>query len=578
MKLLKLHVNNFGTLSEKDYVFDAGVSSFLESNGSGKTTLASFIAVLFYGFYDENGRVRKDGLRARFRPWQGGAYGGYLEFESGGLAYRLERYFGSKPAEDELSVYHRDTLIPTNAFGPVPGISLFGIDAGSFAQTVFISDNRLESGVSDEVHAKLGGLLDDAADIGNFQRAEQRLLNLLNTESPTRVTGRIRKMKMDLEEMKAEIREEAAEQRALSEIEEKERELRQKMDSVENAFSEAEAQFAEIERLRQAGQAIRQREEALLKEAEAKADEARIADHAHGKMRLRAVLSSFFTLVLLFFGLLGLNLVPGISLRFPVYLPPMLCALASALLVFSIVLWVRFFKWKDRAEQDERTERIEILRREIAELKKAEKASASNGFSEDPATLSARMRAINAERRKLDSETHLLSEARSLHERRLLELSELREKHDALEEEIDEALIRYRRLESSLHFLREAKIRFAARYASPVRQSFRRYISVILGEETDRFKLDAAGNVSIEEAGALRSLSMLSHGYQDLVWFSMRIALVDAMYAGEPPALILDDPFVNLDAEKFERAKRLVRELASRYQILYFTCHESRRI
>ncbi len=37
-----------------------------------------------------------------------------------------------------------------------------------------------------------------------------------------------------------------------------------------------------------------------------------------------------------------------------------------------------------------------------------------------------------------------------------------------------------------------------------------------------------------------------------------------------------DDPFVNFDDEKLEKAKRLLQNLGNRYQIVYFTCHKSR--
>ena len=48
------------------------------------------------------------------------------------------------------------------------------------------------------------------------------------------------------------------------------------------------------------------------------------------------------------------------------------------------------------------------------------------------------------------------------------------------------------------------------------------------------------------------------------------------MYDEEKPFIILDDPFVNLDTEKMSKAKEMLNRLASDYQVIYFTCHESR--
>ena len=58
----------------------------------------------------------------------------------------------------------------------------------------------------------------------------------------------------------------------------------------------------------------------------------------------------------------------------------------------------------------------------------------------------------------------------------------------------------------------------------------------------------------------------------------MRFALVDAMYPGEKPFLILDDPFVNLDDEKLARGRRLLAVLSQDYQVIYFTCHWKPRV
>jgi uncharacterized protein YhaN len=48
------------------------------------------------------------------------------------------------------------------------------------------------------------------------------------------------------------------------------------------------------------------------------------------------------------------------------------------------------------------------------------------------------------------------------------------------------------------------------------------------------------------------------------------------MYTEEKPFIVLDDPFVNLDDAKLEKALAFLRNASKEYQILYFACHESR--
>jgi len=52
--------------------------------------------------------------------------------------------------------------------------------------------------------------------------------------------------------------------------------------------------------------------------------------------------------------------------------------------------------------------------------------------------------------------------------------------------------------------------------------------------------------------------------------------LVDAMYQKEKPFLIIDDSFVNMDGNRLETAGKFMKQIAQDYQVIYFTCHESR--
>ena len=50
MKLISLHIDNFGQFNNFDYVFEDGINQIIEENGWGKSTLAAFIKVMFFGF------------------------------------------------------------------------------------------------------------------------------------------------------------------------------------------------------------------------------------------------------------------------------------------------------------------------------------------------------------------------------------------------------------------------------------------------------------------------------------------------------------------------------------------------
>ena len=99
MKLLRCHVENFGILSDFDLTFTEGLNVLCRENGFGKSTLAAFLKAMFYGLPKTRAKASE---RKRYDPWQGGKYGGFLEFEYRVNQYRVTRYFGKK--EDSFSL------------------------------------------------------------------------------------------------------------------------------------------------------------------------------------------------------------------------------------------------------------------------------------------------------------------------------------------------------------------------------------------------------------------------------------------------------------------------------------------
>ena len=98
------------------------------------------------------------------------------------------------------------------------------------------------------------------------------------------------------------------------------------------------------------------------------------------------------------------------------------------------------------------------------------------------------------------------------------------------------------------------------------------------GEPADAYRIDANTRITVLEKGRQRSSDTLSAGYRDLLGVCMRLAMADAMYTGEKPTLIMDDPFVNLDDRKIKGAERLLKEAGEDYQIIYLTCRDERRL
>ena len=121
-----------------------------------------------------------------------------------------------------------------------------------------------------------------------------------------------------------------------------------------------------------------------------------------------------------------------------------------------------------------------------------------------------------------------------------------------------------------------AKESMTSKYSRPIFESFCKYFEMITQNKTEKYHINANTEITVEEHGMQRETLALSAGYKDLVGLCLRVALVDAMYQEELPMLIMDDPFVNLDDSKVEAAKNFLREIAKKYQVIYFTRSETR--
>lgn len=206
MKLIEAHIENFGKLSGETFRFNSSLNEFYKENGWGKSTLAAFIKVMLFGFDNERARDELSNERKRYKPWQGGSYGGSLEIQVKDKSYIIYRSFGTKDKEDEFVLRDAKTQLLSNDFTKNIGEELFEIDLAAFSRTIFISQNDIYTEATGNINAKIGNLTDNTDDINNFEAVDKKLTDLLNSMSPTRKTGSISKLVDELNDLKVEVK------------------------------------------------------------------------------------------------------------------------------------------------------------------------------------------------------------------------------------------------------------------------------------------------------------------------------------------------------------------------------------
>lgn len=191
MRLLRCHIENFGILRDYDCEFKDGLNTIYKENGFGKSTLAVFIKSMLYGI--KGSRAKNENDRRHYKPWQGGAYGGYLEFEHEGIRYRVTRSFGSTPIKDSFGLEdltnHKKIEGFTESLGSL-GERTFGLDAESFSRSTYLPQLKLDNiEVSPNLQSSLSNLVDNTDDMNNYDSASAALRNVRTTYKAFKGSG-----------------------------------------------------------------------------------------------------------------------------------------------------------------------------------------------------------------------------------------------------------------------------------------------------------------------------------------------------------------------------------------------------
>lgn len=185
MRIISLHIEEFGALENRDFTFAPGINILEGRNESGKSTLSAFIRFIFYGI---PGRTAGEAVSERTRRlnWRTGRASGSMivSTDADDHRYRIQRTLvrtlsGSAEASREsytesLQIVDLESGTPLPR-GTQPGEYFLGVPAAVFESTAFVRQLGCTGVDGAGVSEALENLLTSANETSNTARALARL-------------------------------------------------------------------------------------------------------------------------------------------------------------------------------------------------------------------------------------------------------------------------------------------------------------------------------------------------------------------------------------------------------------------
>ncbi len=579
MILKRLHIENFGKLSNLDIDFDSSLNQLLKDNGWGKSTLTVFIKAMFYGMSAKTRGEDYKSERSRFMPWQGGVYGGYIDFQTKEGSFRVTRTFGKTPEGDSYELFdYKNNKVTKEEREPL-GNTLFGISEDSFKMTAFFPQLNFRSSSNSELTASLTGVNKYEDDLKNIDSAIKKL-----NEKRLDIKRQIPK-KTEIEEKHLQI----------SHTQALRRDIQEQIQSQETVISDLEnnrsllQEKVELEKQKLSIQEEKYKNKTLIegqvqnftsslaslyaKQNQFQSKALENIKSQRSNLPKKMIFISLPLLVAVIVAMAVLYIANIVNL-------PIFLAVAIVSVVLIAVLTIIYFKkYKDtktpQAQQNlvhQFNDELGQLEAKLAELKSvlAEKySSVEMPNREKLDSLQYQLNNINIE---CITQNNKLNSLKNQLEASLNQEDYLISQYEALKDNLATSEEKYTIVEKTIDYLLQARDNVATRYVSSINSEF----SEILQEfsiDPNRFVIDNQWKVKEQTTIGTKDFEYSSQGYQDIISFCQRISLINKIYKKERPFIILDDTFVNLDDNMMKCAKEITKELSKNYQIIYVCCH-----
>ncbi|MDO4615862.1 MAG: AAA family ATPase [Lachnospiraceae bacterium] len=589
MRIHKIHIENFGTFSDFTCTLEEGVNRISRENGWGKTTFAVFVRAMFYGF-PSKGEGAKD--RERYRPWNGGAYGGSLTFSAQGQTFTIHRVFGKSRSGREDSFFLRDekTGRESGRWSRQIGLELFGMNEESYENSAWIRQDGCT--VTGDLASGLGGQEDLLEDMRQYDRVMELLEKRKNRLSPDRKTGLIYRKRLNKQEAEAELLRIGSLERTILQQKAEKAELEQQLQScgqrleqlqnLQRRYIEQQDYLSARKVHERLQKEYLQRDEIWERQQNTDTEDLPEgeSEHPSGGKPERWVASGLLLL----------------AAAVPVFLLSHIISsllIAAGLFLAGTGLWL-YLQSRQVQKPDQYLQLLRKQRQEESakaawrELQRADRElrrfyEAYPDFEEQivktpevlPETLGELNRQIQdlqVQQKQLEQDLQERNRAIEKKQEEREHLAEKEEQLSILTKELDLLEKEYQTAELTAGYLRCARDACAGRYMDSIQSTFLRYYKMIDPGQKEQLYLDADFRICCMGGVLPRSEEILSSGYRSLAALCLRFAILEAMYEKEPPPVIMDDSFLFLDDDKTERAHRFLDLMSRTYQIIFLSC------
>ena len=629
---------SFGKLNGESLELTDGLNVICAPNESGKSTWCAFIRAMLYGIDSaERQKAGHLPDKLRYAPWSGAAMQGEMELSAGGKDITITRTTKLKSAPmREFSAVYTGTNIPVEGLDAAnAGEMLTGASREVFKRSAFVEQGSIVISSSPELEKRISAIVSTGDEDCSFTEADEQLRAWQRSRRYNR-RGKLPELEERMAETKKRLAELDSLANESERLTQQLEQGRQNCRQLENAITESRKTarrdaLSNLQNLRKELNAANEAHEKADDERDARRAALcgcvigeRLPDEVAAEVRadtekcleLKEVSerrTSPFAAVLLL--ILALAVIASAIFIVPADFALYAFIAGGVLCLAALLLAIRYSKAKNAASDAGRQRRI-LLSKYKAEdergikscyeefLKLFDELSAAENEEKRTAQRLAEMRTTQekTEAKTLqeldfsggDNEASQLSRELSAAQRSCdmlsARISEIKGRVDAMGDplvlgsELKNMESLYAALQSeydaialAVDTLRAADADIQSRFSPELGKLAAHYMSVVTDGRYEGVLInrDFSAKTKLSGDTVPRETEYLSAGTLDLMYLAVRLAVcMLALPENSACPLILDDAFVNFDAERTQQAMKLLREISKQRQVILFTCKE----